>query len=72
MQRPILILMCLSLSACASAPPPVLGEPQLVDAPPTTDDCPLGQQMVCRASSRSGIQTGEGRFCRCEFNRSIH
>ncbi len=67
-----MILVSLWLTACATAPQSTRGEPEMVDAPPTTEDCPLGQQMVCRASSRENIRTGEGRFCRCEINRSIH
>ena len=67
--RPLFMsLVSLWLTACATAP----GKPEMVDAPPTTEDCPLGQQMVCRATNRENIQTGEGRFCRCEINRSIY
>lgn len=63
---------CLWLAACASAPPPVANGPTPVDAPPTTDDCPPGEQMVCRAGNQKGIQTGQGRVCRCEINRLLY
>ena len=72
MRNLFMILVSLWLTACATAPQSAPGKPEMVDAPPTTEDCPLGQQMVCRATNRENIQTGEGRFCRCEINRSIY
>ena len=74
MRKLFLVLTSLCLAACASGPQSAPGKPKMVDAPPSSDSekCPLGQQMVCRATSRTNIQTGDGRFCRCEITQSIH